>query len=186
MGLKGKVHSISELRALWTPEGNIYHQAFRMFSGEYLRKYCLARTFNSRVENFMIHLKYRDRLLVGLEYPQEFTVLKTNWFETQIKGKLIFSIQYFCLYLLFYFLNLNFLYGSTKTLASVKTNFTAFFLINIFSNFKITATLSTFSPFVFEKWTWTQIYRILILENIEIIQKWVTQSYQNIFYFVWG
>jgi len=68
-GLKGRVHSISELRALWTPEGNIYHQAFRMFSCEYLRKYCLQRTFNSRVENFTIHLKYRERLLEGLKSP---------------------------------------------------------------------------------------------------------------------
>jgi hypothetical protein len=39
--LKGHIHSISELRGLWTPEGNIYHKAFRIMSCEYLRKYCL-------------------------------------------------------------------------------------------------------------------------------------------------
>ena len=61
--LKGHIHSISELRSLWTPEGNLYHQAFRILSCNYLRKYCLERTFNSRVENFLVHLKYRQRLL---------------------------------------------------------------------------------------------------------------------------
>lgn len=75
---KGHVHSISELRALWTAEGNPFHQAFRMLSCEYLRKHCLQRTFNSRVENYSIHLKYRQRLLDGLRSPEEFTALKTN------------------------------------------------------------------------------------------------------------
>jgi hypothetical protein len=47
--LRGRIHSISELRNLWTPEGNEYHRAFRILSCEYLRKSCLQRTFNSRV-----------------------------------------------------------------------------------------------------------------------------------------
>jgi len=47
--LKGRIHSISELRALWIPEGNDYHRAFRILSSQYLRKHCLERTFNSRV-----------------------------------------------------------------------------------------------------------------------------------------
>ena len=29
---KGSIHSISELRALWTANGNPFHQAFRMLS----------------------------------------------------------------------------------------------------------------------------------------------------------
>ena len=76
--LKGKIHSISELRSLWIPGGNPFPEAFRMFSCEYLRKYCLERTFNSRVENYSVHLKYRERLLQGLRCPEDFTVLKTN------------------------------------------------------------------------------------------------------------
>lgn len=76
--LKTRIHSISELRNLWIPEGSIYHQAFRIISCDYLRKYCLERTFNSRVENFSIHLKYRQRLLEGIKTPEDFTALKTN------------------------------------------------------------------------------------------------------------
>ena len=123
-----------------------------MFSGEYLRKYCLARTFNSRVENFMIHLKYRDRLLVGLEYPQEFTVLKTNWFETRIKGNLIFNTNYFSMYLLFYLPILNFLYGSTKTHASMKDiHFIFLFYLHHFWTLKIHCSYSHDIYFCFEK-----------------------------------
>jgi hypothetical protein len=75
---KGRIHSISELRTLWTPEGNPYHKAFRILSSNYLRKRCLERTFNSRVENFNLHLKYRQRLLECIESPDKFYSLKTN------------------------------------------------------------------------------------------------------------
>lgn len=75
---KGRIHSISDLRSLWTDEGNAFHKAFRILSCQYLRKHCLSRTFNSRVENYFIHLKYRHRLLDGLKTPSEFTALKTN------------------------------------------------------------------------------------------------------------
>jgi hypothetical protein len=66
---KGRIHSISDLRSLWTDEGNAFHKAFRILSCQYLRKHCLSRTFNSRVENYFIHLKYRHRLLDGLKTP---------------------------------------------------------------------------------------------------------------------
>lgn len=46
--IRGKVHSIAELRSLWTREDD-FGKAFRIFSGEYLRRHCLERTFNSRV-----------------------------------------------------------------------------------------------------------------------------------------
>lgn len=75
---KGHIHSISELRSLWTADGNPFNKAFRMLSCEYLRRHCLERTFNSRVENYCIHLKYRQRLIEGLKCPQDFTALKTN------------------------------------------------------------------------------------------------------------
>ena len=75
---KGRIHSISELRALWTPEGNPCHKAFRILSSNYLRKRCLERTFNSRVENFNLHLKYRQRLLECIENPDKFYSLKTS------------------------------------------------------------------------------------------------------------
>ncbi len=50
-----------------------------MLSYEYLQKHCLAKTFNSRIENYSIHLKYRERLLDGIKHPYEFTLLKTSW-----------------------------------------------------------------------------------------------------------
>jgi hypothetical protein len=76
---KGRIHSISEMRSLWIPEGNPYHQAFRILSSQYLRHHYLERTFNSRVENYSVHMKYRQRLLDGLKNPEHFTVLKTDW-----------------------------------------------------------------------------------------------------------
>jgi hypothetical protein len=45
---RGRVLSIAELRGLWTREDN-YGRVFRILSGEYLRRHCLERTFNSRV-----------------------------------------------------------------------------------------------------------------------------------------
>ena len=74
---RGRVHSIAELRGLWTREDE-FGVAFRVLSNEYLRRHCLERTFNSRVENYGVHLKYRQRLLVGVRRPHEFTSLKTD------------------------------------------------------------------------------------------------------------
>jgi hypothetical protein len=38
---KTRVHSISELRALWMPDETDFNRSFRVFSCEYLRKHCL-------------------------------------------------------------------------------------------------------------------------------------------------
>lgn len=38
---KGRIHSISELRSLWTAEGNPFHKVFRILSTQYLRRHCL-------------------------------------------------------------------------------------------------------------------------------------------------
>ena len=75
---KGHIHSIAELRSLWTDDTPAVSKAFRILSQQYLRRHCLAKTFNSRIENYSLHLKYRQRLLEGLEQPHNFTVLKTN------------------------------------------------------------------------------------------------------------
>lgn len=75
--LKGSIHSISKLRALWV-EPNPFCRAFRILSFEYLRKHYLQKTFNSRIHNYTVHLKYRKRLLEALECPEDFTALKTN------------------------------------------------------------------------------------------------------------
>jgi len=76
--LKGRIHSISDLRALWS-ESNPLSSAFRVLSFEYLRRHYLKKVFNSRIENHAIHIKYRKRLLEALESPEDFTSLKTDW-----------------------------------------------------------------------------------------------------------
>jgi phage gp29-like protein len=51
------------------PEGSIYNKVFRILSWEYLRKHYLNHIFASRIENYGIHLKYRLRMLEGLNNP---------------------------------------------------------------------------------------------------------------------
>ena len=75
---RGRIHSIKELRSLWSEDGHPFNKAFRVLSHQYLREHCMAKTFNSRIENYGVHLKYRQRLLEGLTDPSQFTVLKTN------------------------------------------------------------------------------------------------------------
>jgi hypothetical protein len=75
--LRGRVHSISDLRALWI-DSNPFGRAFRVVSFEYLRRHYLRKVFNSRIENQALHLKYRQRLLEALAHPEEFTALKTS------------------------------------------------------------------------------------------------------------
>jgi len=63
---KGQINSIAELRQLWIEGGNNYDKVFRILSHHYLRRGCFERTFNSRVQNYRVHLKYRKVLLEGL------------------------------------------------------------------------------------------------------------------------
>lgn len=42
----------------------------------YLRKHCLEHIFNSRVENFTRHIKYRYRIIEAVRDPESFTRIK--------------------------------------------------------------------------------------------------------------
>lgn len=72
--IKESIYSIAELRALWTT--NEYSQVLRIFSEAYLRKHSLEHIFNSRVANYQIHCKYREKMLRSLKKPEQFTSIK--------------------------------------------------------------------------------------------------------------
>lgn len=69
MVLKGKINSISELRSLWIESDNKYAKAFRIISNLYLKRYSLHHIFNSRVQDFSKHLKYRNKMAQVLKNP---------------------------------------------------------------------------------------------------------------------
>lgn len=67
--LRGKLNTISELRSLWINSENKFAKAYRILSAEYLRKHSLSYIFNSRVENFHKHIKYRYKIIQSVEHP---------------------------------------------------------------------------------------------------------------------
>ena len=72
---KGGVSSICELQQVWSGKGRI-SKAFRMLSMEYLRKHCLWHIFNSRVNIYGRHIKYRHRMIESVADPDNFTRMK--------------------------------------------------------------------------------------------------------------
>ena len=64
---------IEELRNLWWESGeNAYASPLRRISNEFMRKHVPNWIFNSRVENFKAHLKYRMRLRKAVGNPEKF------------------------------------------------------------------------------------------------------------------
>lgn len=61
--LGGHVCSIAQLQWLWSGHDNPYAKTYRILSLEYLRKHSLAYIFNSRVNIFGKHIKYRSKML---------------------------------------------------------------------------------------------------------------------------
>lgn len=75
---KKEVNSIHYLKVMWGFE-NIEDPIFkciRILSHIFMRKYCLSYIFNSRIKNYNTHIKYRKRMLEGIENPVEFTCIK--------------------------------------------------------------------------------------------------------------
>jgi hypothetical protein len=74
---KNSTNSIEELRRLWLecPQ-NRFSREMRVISAEFLRKQSLSQIFNSRIENFGKHLKYRRKMLEAISRPQLFTQMK--------------------------------------------------------------------------------------------------------------
>lgn len=74
--IRPNLNTIAQLRAIWTDDENEYAQAWRILSFEYLRKHSLAYIFNSRVENYAKHIKYRYKIIESVKRPQAFTCMK--------------------------------------------------------------------------------------------------------------
>lgn len=74
--LRANLNTISQLRAMWMEEENEFARAYRVLSLEYLRKHSLPYIFNSRVENFYKHIKYRYKIIESVSDPTAFTCMK--------------------------------------------------------------------------------------------------------------
>lgn len=75
---KGKINSIQGLRKVWGSE-NLDHKikkCIRILSYEFMRKHCLQYIFHSKVRKFKIHIKYRQKLIEGIENPVAFSNIK--------------------------------------------------------------------------------------------------------------
>lgn len=73
---KRTLNTIRQLRSLWLDEENPFAKAYRVFTIEYLRKHSLSYIFNSRVENFNKHIKYRFKMVESVKDPRNFTHMK--------------------------------------------------------------------------------------------------------------
>lgn len=71
---KKEITTIADLRALWVD--NPYEKVIRTLSCVFLRKYSLHYIFNSRVCNYVSHIKYRQRFLEAIQAPNEFKHIK--------------------------------------------------------------------------------------------------------------
>jgi hypothetical protein len=71
---KKSINKISDLQKLW--QGEKFSREFRVLTGVFLRKYCLPWVFNSRIKNIKYPIKYRYRIIEGVEKPEEFIYLK--------------------------------------------------------------------------------------------------------------
>ena len=63
---KDKINTICQLRSLWIQQENKFSKSLRILSNFYLRKNHLTYIFNSRVEKYGKHIKYRQKILKAL------------------------------------------------------------------------------------------------------------------------
>lgn len=71
---KRNINTIEHLRDLWLHSK--YAPQMRILSKLFLRKYALQYIFNSRITNYSSHIKYRHKLLEGVDNPMEFNNIK--------------------------------------------------------------------------------------------------------------
>jgi len=55
---------------------NEIKRCLRIYSHYFLRKHYLPYIFNSRVKDYRLHIKYRKKILEGIENPERFTCIK--------------------------------------------------------------------------------------------------------------
>lgn len=69
--MKNKINSIDGLRKMWGSDDleNNMKKCIRILSYQFMRKHCLRYIFHSKVRNFCTHIKYRQKLIEGIESP---------------------------------------------------------------------------------------------------------------------
>lgn len=74
--VRKKLKSIEQMRSLWLEEKNSHAKVYRIITAYYFRKHSLPYIFNSRVENYPVHLKYRYKIMEGVSDPNNFSRMK--------------------------------------------------------------------------------------------------------------
>ena len=78
--IKHKLNSLIDLRKIWSssPEDPQHEtkRCFRILSFKFMRKHCLHYIFDSRIKNLGSHIRYRKKVLDGMEKPAQLTNLK--------------------------------------------------------------------------------------------------------------
>lgn len=74
---KKKMNKIVHLQQLWLDK-TIFGREMRIISYDFLRKFAYKWIFNSRIENYRYHLKYRSILMKVIKKPDQFVFLKTD------------------------------------------------------------------------------------------------------------
>lgn len=81
---KEKINSLLHLRELWENNADDgqrnLKECYRIISFEFMRKHCLGYIFGSRIKNTSSHIRYRKKLLEGIERPHTLYNLKDYWF----------------------------------------------------------------------------------------------------------
>lgn len=76
--MKTKINSIEGLKRMWGFESleSKSKKCIRILSYEFMRKQCLGYIFHSKVKNYGTHIKYKQKLIEGIQNPSSFTHLK--------------------------------------------------------------------------------------------------------------
>lgn len=78
---KKEVNSINYLKLIWghVDKSDPIFKCIRILSYVFMRKHCLEYIFNSRIKNYSTHIKYRKRIMEGIQNTTEFTCIKQFW-----------------------------------------------------------------------------------------------------------
>jgi hypothetical protein len=75
---KKEVNSINYLKLIWghSDKTDPIFKCIRILSYVFMRKRCLEYIFNSRIKNYSTHIKYRKRIMEGIQNTADFTCIK--------------------------------------------------------------------------------------------------------------
>lgn len=89
---KRRISSIEDLRNMWLDSQFKYARQMRIISQFFLKRVSINYIFKSRIVNVRGHIKYRNRFIEVLKYPEEFTYVKANWWNLITKYINYFSL----------------------------------------------------------------------------------------------